>query len=335
MNRWHDFALVLAATCFATVAVRTGAVTLDEKKSKLTGSPEQQLMLGKWTIDVTYPPTEARPKGAKGHGTEIWRLGPGGNSLIEEYHESGDAGDYDALGPAWWDEKENGQRFVWCDSAMQTGCELSRSVARWENGRLFYSEEREDLGKKIERREIFFSIAVNSFDQVIEEGPVGGPYTTQVTIHTVKINAASKDLALRDATAERLRANKEGDLAAIERLMAPDYLQMDISGRVQDKENWLAEYFRPLANLIHAGKFRWARFDDSDLQTRIVDDTAIQSGTLDLKGMGAKPAHGTWEEAPGATIQITIRFTRTWIWRNGAWQLLMLHNAAQTESATK
>ena len=335
MKGKHGFALLLATACLAIVAVRVEAVTLDEKKSKLTEPAEQQMMLGKWAIEVTYAPTEEMPKGAKGRGTEIWHLGPGGNSLIEEYHESGDAGDYDAMGPAWWDEKEKGRRFLWCDSAMPTGCELSRSVARWENGRLFYSEEREDHGEKIERREIFLNIVANSFDQVIEEGPIGGPYKPQVTIHAVRIGAASKDLALQDATAERLRANKEGDVAAIERLMAPDYLQMDISGHVQNKETWLAEYFRPLAKLIQLEKFHWVTFDEDDVRVRMLDDTAIQAGTLTLKGVGAKPVRGVWEEAPGATIQITIRFTRTWIWRDGGWQLLMLHNAVQSEPTAK
>ncbi len=342
MKGQHLFAMSLGVTLLAAAAVgvgadgNTGHAEHSPPKLKLPGPPEQQLMLGTWEIQVVYPPTAAMPKGATAHGTEVWYPGPGGNSLIEEYRESGGMGNYEAIGPAWWDEKEKGRRFLWCDSTSPEGCELSKSVARWEKGgRLFYSEEREKDGKKYERREIFFNITPNSFEQVIEEGPIGGPYQPEVTIHAVKSSAESKDLALQNAIAERLRANKEGDTTAIERLTAPEYLQMDISGRVQDRETWLNEYFRPLAKLIQAGKFRWVTFDESDLKVQTLGDTATQTGTLTLKGTGAKPARGTWEEAPGATIQITIRFTRTWVWRDGVWQLLLLHNATPPEAVAK
>ena len=68
------------------------------EKLKLPGPDAQNLMLGTWSTQVKYAPTSDMPKGSTGEGTEIWRPGPGGLSVIEEYHEKNEKGEYEGLG---------------------------------------------------------------------------------------------------------------------------------------------------------------------------------------------------------------------------------------------
>jgi ketosteroid isomerase-like protein len=132
---------------------------------------------------------------------------------------------------------------------------------------------------------------------------------------------------LRAAMAERLKASIEGDTEKIASSMTDDYLQTDISGYVQDKATWLNEYFKPLAELIKAGKFRWEVYERKDEQVRIYGDCAVVIGALDLKGSGARPTpQHTWVAAPNASFSGTLRFTHVYVKRKGKWLLAVLHN---------
>lgn len=139
---------------------------------------------------------------------------------------------------------------------------------------------------------------------------------------------SESETELRAAMAERRKASLEGDTDKIAGSIADDYLQTDISGYVQDKTTWLNEYFKPLAELIKSGKFRWEVFEQKDVQIRMYGNCAVVIGTLELKGKGAKgtPQH-TWVADPNAIVSLTLRFTRVYIRRNAKWLLAALHNA--------
>lgn len=129
--------------------------------------------------------------------------------------------------------------------------------------------------------------------------------------------------------AQRRKASLEGDTETIDRSMASEYLQCDIHGYVQDKTAWLDEYFNPLAELIRAGKFRWDRYEQRDVQLRLHGDCAVVIGELDAQGTGAKPgAQHTWIIDPNASLGGTLRFTHIYVKRNGKWLLAGVHNAA-------
>ena len=140
--------------------------------------------------------------------------------------------------------------------------------------------------------------------------------------------ASSAEAELRAAMDERRKASLEGDTERIASSLADEYLQTDISGYVQDKTAWLNEYFKPLAELIKGGKFRWEVYERKDVQIRMYGDCAIVIGTLELKGSGARPTpQHTWVADPKASFTGTLRFTAVNIKRNGKWLLAALHNA--------
>jgi hypothetical protein len=156
------------------------------EKLKMPGPDVQNLMLGKWSTQVRYTPNPEMPNGGMGEGTEIWRSGPGGLSVIEEYHEKNEKGEVEGLGVAWWDAKAQGQRFVWCENSNPDGCYVSKEVGKWEEGSLVWKEEQESAGKKRVYSEVFRDITPTSFTQVLGEGEPGGALKTTVTIRATK-----------------------------------------------------------------------------------------------------------------------------------------------------
>jgi hypothetical protein len=482
---------------------------LRETKLHMPGPDVQNRMLGVWSIKATYAPNTQMPNGGMGEGTEIWRPGPGGLSVIEEKREKNAEGETDGFSVGWWDEKLGGQRFVWCANDVPQGCVMPNDVAKWEGERLVFQEDTEEHGRKIRHAEIFSDITPDSFTQVLLQGEPGEALTNTVTIlakrkpelsvvpedelqtsganskpemqkladvlagrwsgtlttepgsrevgradeiwhvtpggltlteenHLRTSKGDSYDFAaiwwnskakeyegiwcaeindegcngfqaslesnqvimrgeweqsgkrrawrevfsrpnesesiqtldlgetggemkrvsaihasrtqestadpggasgveqeLRNAMAERHRAMLAGDTDIVERLTADEYVQTDISGYVQDKSAWLNEYFRPLAALIKAGKFRWGTYEEKDVQTRTLGDTAIVTGSMTLKGTGAKPSGRTWVESPETTFAGTLRFTRVWVKRDGSWKLAALQNALIPTSTGK
>jgi hypothetical protein len=162
----------------------------------------------------------------------------------------------------------------------------------------------------------------------------GAPYVEKMiweraVQEQLKTSSGSSDEAeLRTAMDERRKASLEGDTEKIASSLTDDYIQTDIGGYVQNKTTWLNEYFKPLAELIKAEKFRWDVFDERDLQIRMYGDAAVVIGKVELKWSGARPTpQHTWVADPDARASATLRFTRVYIRRNGKWLLAALHNA--------
>jgi ketosteroid isomerase-like protein len=132
---------------------------------------------------------------------------------------------------------------------------------------------------------------------------------------------------LRTFMAGLRKASLEGDVDAIANSMTDDYVQTDINGYRQDKTTWLNEYFKPLADLIEAGKFRWDEYERTNLRFRFYGDCAVVTGELHAKGTGTKfGGQHTWVADPNASFSGTLHFTHVYIKRNGKWMLAALHN---------
>ena len=140
-------------------------------------------------------------------------------------------------------------------------------------------------------------------------------------------SADSGEAELRAFMAELRKASIEGDVETAANSMTDDYVQTDINGYRQDKTTWLNEYFRPLADLIKAGKFHWEEYERKNLQFRFYGDCAVVTGDLQAKGTGARfgPQH-TWVADPNATFSGILHFTHVYIKRKGKWMLAALHN---------
>lgn len=138
--------------------------------------------------------------------------------------------------------------------------------------------------------------------------------------------ADSPEVELRAFMAELRKASVEGDVDTIANSMTDDYVQTDINGYRQDKTTWLNEYFRPLADLIKAGKFHWVEFERTNLQFRFYGHCAIVTGELHAKATGARPGAHAWVPDPNASFSGMLHFTHVYIKQNGKWMLAALHN---------
>jgi ketosteroid isomerase-like protein len=305
----------------------------------MPGPDVQNLMLGTWEINVAYPPGSGT-RADTGKGAEIWRPGPGGRSVIEEYREKNAHGEVEGVAIAWWDKRAQGQRFVWCDNSIPDGCYVSKEVAKWDGNDLVWREEQALAGTNRVYSETFKDITADSFTQILQEGDPGQPLQNTATIsakrksgpamitrRSMDDSTSNAETELRAFMTELRRANIQGDVDTVANSITDDYIQTDINGYRQDKTTWLNEYFKPLADLIKAGKFHWDEYERKNLQFRFYGDCAVVTGDLQANGTGARfgPQH-TWVADPNATFSGTLHFTHFYIKRNGRWMLAALHN---------
>jgi hypothetical protein len=158
---------------------------------------------------------------------------------------------------------------------------------------------------------------------------------SKVAADTVKSpDGTSTEAELRAMMEECRKASLQGDTERIANCLADEYRQTDISGYVQDKTTWVNEYFKPLADLIQQGKFRWEIYERKDMQFQMYRDCAVVIGALELKGSGARPTpQHTWVADPNASFIGTLRFTHVYVKHNGKWLLAALHNQLPSASA--
>jgi hypothetical protein len=288
---------------------------------------------GKWAITEKLEPDEWSPSGGMGSGEEVWRSGPGGFTFMEEVHDRTPSAETFAVGFTWWD-KTKGFQGIWCINTNPKGCVFNGAL-KWDGKQLVYDTEFPRGDKKFAWHEVFSDITPTSFTQTADIGESGGPLKRWLTIHATRSaegtlqpsDTVAADAELRDMMDKCRKASLEGDVETVADCLADEYHQTDISGYVQDKTGWLNEYFKPLAELIKAGKFRWEMYHRKDMQFRIYGDCAVVIGALELKGSGARPTpQHSWVADPNATFSVTLRFTYVYVKRNGKWLLAALHN---------
>lgn len=141
---------------------------------------------GTWSIREKYEPDEWTPNGGVGEGTEVWRPGPGGFTLIEEYHSKNPAGETFGLSLAWWDDKAQRYQSLWCVNSNPQGCQTGFTLA-WEGNKIVVTSEFERDGKDFAWHEVVSDITPTSFTQTADIGPIGGKSKRWLTIHATKM----------------------------------------------------------------------------------------------------------------------------------------------------
>jgi hypothetical protein len=156
--------------------------------------PEMRRLLeafsGTWSITYGYDQSDTMPNNGTGQGREVYRPGPGGFSLIEEFHSKEAKGDDSGLGVAWWDEKARGFRAVWCESRNPKGCVVMARLANWEGDQFVLGDEWEMGGKKFSFKEVFSDMTPRSFTQTLLQGESGGELKRLMTIKATKLTDA-------------------------------------------------------------------------------------------------------------------------------------------------
>jgi hypothetical protein len=101
----------------------------------------------------------------------------------------------------------------------------------------------------------------------------------------------------------------DGDRAAIERIIAPEWRSIGPDGRASDRASVLADVFEKRVHKIR-------RVEVDDVRVQVFGDAAVVTGRT----------HGVGEFA-GAPYDVVIRFTDTFVRRKGQWHAVASHSS--------
>ena len=98
-------------------------------------------------------------------------------------------------------------------------------------------------------------------------------------------------------------AQVNGDRAALERLVADDYVLVNGAGQVQGKAQLIADYVAP--------GFKLDPFTIEEPVEKMLGDTALLGGRVNMTGTDG-----------GQRFALVVRFVDTWAKRDGQWRVV-------------
>ena len=119
--------------------------------------------------------------------------------------------------------------------------------------------------------------------------------------------ARKDELLLAELQQALAKARVSADRATIERIIAHDWRSTGPDGQVRDRAGVLADVFETGLHRIH-------RVEIDDVNVRLFGDAAVVTGRT----------HGVGE-VEGSTYDVVIRFTDTFVRRQGRWQAVASH----------
>jgi len=103
---------------------------------------------------------------------------------------------------------------------------------------------------------------------------------------------------------------QRGDAAEIEKILATEYLYTNEKGEIKNKAEDVAGY--------KDRKSKLASVETTDQKVRVIGNgAAIETGTFRVKGT----------DKDGKPFDETERYTTTWVWRGGRWQIAADHTS--------
>ena len=175
-------------------------------------APELQALTdalaGRWTTREKYEPTGPTPNGGVGQGDLVWRSGPGGFTLLEEYHSKTPMGELFGFGLIWWDQVR-GLQHMWCINVNPGGCEMfpppPRPGPKWNGKQLVLDTEVELAGTKYVWHEAIAVTSAGSFTQTVDIGETGGAMRRWLTSDATKVTSQAHATGHKTITPSRAR----------------------------------------------------------------------------------------------------------------------------------
>ena len=186
------FARLLLGAMLAVLVSRPAGAAPPEALASLA-----KAFAGRWSFTEQFEPMAqtpdaiSTPVAASGHGEQVYRLGPGGFTFMEEEHNVSPQGDVYIVGYMWWDAAQKRLAGMECNSQWPEGCDLKSALSlvslSWD-GKTFVVDFRSSKdASKLAWHEVFSDITPTSF---LQEGFVGQPdgsLKKWVTIHATRI----------------------------------------------------------------------------------------------------------------------------------------------------
>lgn len=187
---YNPFSLVVAALLFFPPTIRP----TPQSPAPPQPAPQIQSLLkalsGHWITEEKYERGFLTPDGGTGHGDTIFRPGPGGFTIQEEYHSHTPAGELFGFGLIWFDATKGTLQHIWCINVYPDGCEMfpppSQPGPRWDGKQLVLHVESGQNGQKLIFHEVISDITSTSFTQIADVGENGAAPKRWFTIHATK-----------------------------------------------------------------------------------------------------------------------------------------------------
>lgn len=120
------------------------------------------------------------------------------------------------------------------------------------------------------------------------------------------VGASRQEQEVMAVTQAACDAFRLRDLAALERLLAPDFNLVSSSSEVQSRAQAVQE--------VRNGDPQYERFENHDMTARVYGDAAVVQGITSLKGF-----------SHGRPFTVDVRFTDTLIRTQGRWAIVVSH----------
>ena len=117
-------------------------------------------------------------------------------------------------------------------------------------------------------------------------------------------STTSAEQEIRDLERKCERAVLKGDVAFFERVLAKNFLHTTQSGKMRDRDQWLANH--------KAGQSNYDALNVDQLTVHIYGDSAVVTAVI-------KP---TGRDSQGKPIEGQYRYLRVWSKQSGAWQVV-------------
>ncbi|HZE89242.1 MAG TPA: nuclear transport factor 2 family protein, partial [Verrucomicrobiae bacterium] len=117
------------------------------------------------------------------------------------------------------------------------------------------------------------------------------------------VAAPSTDEAILKLEDQRIQAMLAGDVATLDRVLAPELTYGHSNGKMDTKASFLAQ--------IRSGDLRYKALRRQDVRVQVIDSTAIVTGQAALD---VRTAAGD--------VSIPIRFTDVWVRRGDHWEMV-------------
>jgi Protein of unknown function (DUF1579) len=143
-----------------------------------------QAMQGTWATKGVLEKSEMMPNGGTDTGTSVFKPGPGGLSLTQDYHSKGSLGEFHGYSLIWFDPKDSMFHSMWCDSMTPSGC-AEAGTGKWEGDKIVLNTKMDMGGKSMDMRGTLGPFEGNTFKYVEEVGD-NGQYKPNMTITYTK-----------------------------------------------------------------------------------------------------------------------------------------------------
>lgn len=148
-----------------------------------------QAVHGTWATRGVMEKSPMMPNGGSDTGTAVFKPGPGGLSMIQDYHSKGALGDFHGMSLIWFDPKDQMFHSMWCDSMTPSGCADS-GTGKWEGDKIVLNTKMDvGGGKMMDMRATLGPFEGNTF-QYVEEMGDNGQYNKFMTITYTKKSGA-------------------------------------------------------------------------------------------------------------------------------------------------